>query len=215
MAVFAGGNLFAQFQPPFGQSDAIADRGVKFAIVTQGKNRRGRVGGTIVSEKRQAQPVVATVLINLQTENNRRLVHGRAQQGTTGAALKKQAIGSVAQFFQQAIQAGLVQGTIGGRGLVAGHDVIKPRVKFEVAEMSACVDDAARWQQAFTADMFKMRTQFIETHGDGFDGAGVIFADAPEIFLRQRPDFGRRFFTLPKHIVRFFNATRRCRASSQ
>ena len=39
----------------------------------------------------------------------------------------------------------------------------------------------------------------------------IIFADAPEIFPGEAPDFFRRFFR-PKHIVRLSSATRRCRA---
>ena len=64
LAVFVRGNLFAEFQPPFRQADAITNGGVKFAIVTQRENRRGRRGRTIVAEKGHAQSVVATVLVD-------------------------------------------------------------------------------------------------------------------------------------------------------
>ena len=150
MAVFVRGNLFAQFQPPFCQADAITNGGVKFAIVAQGENRRGRVGGAIVAEKRQAQSVVAAVLINLQAENDGRLFMAARSSGPPVRRSKNRQSEWLRNSSMQAVERRLDSGAIRRGALVAGHDVAEPRVQFKVAEMSARVDDAARRQQAFT-----------------------------------------------------------------
>src|SRR6185369_5941543 len=43
-------------------------------------------------------------------------------------------------------------------------------------------------------DEFEMRLDLNRAHPGGLDGAGVILAEAPEIFPGDRADFRRRFF---------------------
>ena len=61
----------------------------------------------------------------------------------------------------------------------------------------------------FGADEFEMRAQFSGVMAGGLDGAGKIFADAPEIFPGQGADFRRRFF-LAEAQRQIRSATRRC-----
>src|ERR1035437_9604988 len=198
LAVFVRGNFFAEFQPPFRQCDAVTNLRVKFRVVTQRENGGREAGVAIAAEKRRAQAFGA--LVGEQAENDAALFHPAAKGAAIGAAFKKKTAAADAQILHKPVERGLVERAIGRRSLIAGQNILQPRVKFEVAEVADGDDDVA-WRriagflrQAFVADEFKMRAQFLETHRGSFDGGQIVFADAANIFVRDGVNFFRRFF---------------------
>ena len=123
------------------------------------------------------------------------------KQRAVGAPLKKKAARTLAQLLHQAVERGVFQRAIGGGALVIRAKLSESRVQFKIPEMADGDDDV--WGrlaggfrgQTLDAGKFDVRAQFVEVHRGGFDGAGEIFADAPEIFQGERVDFLRRFFT--------------------
>ena len=131
-------------------------------------------------------------------------MHG-PQRGPLGAPFEEPAFRTFAQCLHQAVERGLAQAAVGGGALERGHKLAEPGVQFEVSKMADGDDPALRaairpeFQDFFHADKIEVRTQLRRGHGRRFDGAGVIFAEAPEIFPGERVDVGGRFFIAEAH----------------
>ena len=107
--------------------------------------------------------------------------------------------------MQQAVEGGLAQTAVGGGAFVGGRKLAEAGIEFEVPEMADRGDHALRLlvggggKDSGIADEFHPRTQFVEAHGGGLDGAGVVLADAPEVLPRERADLGRRLLLAEAH----------------
>src|ERR1035437_5984408 len=141
LAIFVRGNFFAEFQPPFRQRDTVTNMRVKLRIVTQRENGGREAGVAIVAEKRRAQAFGA--LVGKQAENDAALFHPAAEGAAIGAAFKKKTAAAGAQILHESVECGLVERAISPRALIAGYDILQPRVILEVAEVADGDDDFA------------------------------------------------------------------------
>jgi len=63
LAILVGRNFCTFLNAPLGEAYAIANAGLKGAIVTQSKDGRRRGGGAVVSEEWEPNAIIARVLV--------------------------------------------------------------------------------------------------------------------------------------------------------
>jgi hypothetical protein len=124
-------------------------------------------------------------------------------------AVRKSGSRSVRAGLQQAVERGLFERAIGRGAFEDGHELSEAGVKLEVAEMADGHDAALRAGAGLVRQDFAERREGQNAaafcHGviaAVLTAQAIIFADAPEIFLRDGADFSGDF-SLPKHIANF------------
>ena len=141
MAILVSGDFCAFLDAPMGEAYAIADAGVKGAIVAQGKDGRRGGGGAVVPEKRESKAIIARVLVREKAEDDAWLAHEVSKSGGIESAFKVSAAGAIAEGLEETVKGGLAEAAISGSALVGRGELAKAGVEFEVAKVADGTDD--------------------------------------------------------------------------
>jgi hypothetical protein len=149
--------------------------------------------------KERHPKAITGMLIRQKPKQNAGPIHERPEGRTIEAALKEKAAGALTQTLQQAIERWLAQSTVGGGALEMRRKLAEPGVKLEIPEVANGDNHASALLHKGRSDKFDVRPQFVRAHRSGLYCAGKILADSPEVFLRQRLDFGRSLLGSETH----------------